>query len=511
MSTYNRPAYVASALGSILAQSHRNLQVILVRDGGTDVRQIVDRFDDPRIVFIDRDVNRGLPYSFNEGLSRARGRYVCYLGDDDLFYRDHVAILVDALETHKDYGLAYTDLYKVHCRIEPDGKRTVLSKNVEISRDFDRWALLQFNHVLHVSLMHRRELLDKIGPCNEKLNVLVDWDLTRKLSFYTDFLHVNRITGEFYASTAKDADRISVRRRKNVNRYIYNLLTIMSTRPTKPWPKVFDLSIILSADGLNAELEESLRRIWSHTFYPYQIYLPLPRADLLRLKTVVPNIVGVPVAPTATADQRIKAAIDCCQGDYIAIVPSNWQIRSDDVAWIEKSLYALINNDDPTEAYELVGSEPWHRGAVFRCEQIRRAQRMCGDMDIWRSVEAAGVKLRPPEMAEWPFQMDNLVTNAQLVEKDGRWLEAARFYELIPQLYHNELWMKGRCANALYHGRRYEQAAEIVGQLNRTRPTVATLLIEARARRKMEDCKSAIRLFKQAQDILEGRELVNAG
>jgi glycosyltransferase involved in cell wall biosynthesis len=164
MSTYNRPEYVGQALESILRQTYGNLQAVVVRDGGQPVREVIGRYTDRRVVFIDRDQNRGLPYSFNEALSHARGEYICYLGDDDLFYPYHVETLMEATRRHPQFGAVYSDLYKAHCRIETDGRRTVLAKNVEISRDFDRFALLQFNHTLHVSLMHRRDLLDRTGP-----------------------------------------------------------------------------------------------------------------------------------------------------------------------------------------------------------------------------------------------------------------------------------------------------------------------------------------------------------
>ncbi len=197
ISTYNRPGFVREAVESILRQTYPNFEIILVRDGGTPVGDIAGEFGDERLIFIDRDQNRGLPYSFNEALARAKGEYVTYLGDDDIYYPNHLDVLVDALEGQDQYGVAYTDLYKVNCRITEDGRRVALSKNVEISRDFSRMTMLRFNHTLHVSLMHERELLERAGGYNEELNVLMDWDLTRKLVFYTDFCMCPRLRVSF--------------------------------------------------------------------------------------------------------------------------------------------------------------------------------------------------------------------------------------------------------------------------------------------------------------------------
>ena len=96
--TYNRPQYLSMALASVLQQSYRNLQVIVINDGGEDVGSIIDSFNDSRLKFINRKENRGKPYSLNEALNQADGKYVAYLDDDDLYYPNHIETLVNTLE-----------------------------------------------------------------------------------------------------------------------------------------------------------------------------------------------------------------------------------------------------------------------------------------------------------------------------------------------------------------------------------------------------------------------------
>jgi len=350
ISTYNRPGFVREAVESILRQTYSNFEIILVRDGGTPVGDVAGEFGDERLIFIDREQNQGKPHSLNEAIDRAKGKYVCYLDDDDIYYPNHIGILVEALESQDECQVAYSDLYKVNCRVMEDSRRIVLSKNVEVSRDFNRMLMLQFNHALHGSLMHRRDLFEKTGKYNEELNVMIDWDMTRRLSFYSDFKHVPKITGEFYAPVPVDSDytwyctpmgdcdRISIKCREDTGEFIRNLLTIRSTRPPKPWPKMQDISLILLAECLDEQLKETLRDIWSHSFYPYQIYLPLPQEDLDRLRTIVPNILGVPVGAQGSQEARVDAVLECCEGDYVAIVPSGFDIARDDRPWIESAL-----------------------------------------------------------------------------------------------------------------------------------------------------------------------------
>ncbi|MHC5059879.1 MAG: glycosyltransferase family 2 protein [Planctomycetota bacterium] len=506
ISTYNRPQYVCEALESILRQTYFNIEIILVRDGGTMVRDVISRFDDSRLIFIDRDENRGLAYSFNEALSRAKGDYICYLGDDDIFYPHHVEVLVNALEGQDEYEVAYSDLYKTHCRIGKNGERIVLSKNVEISRDFSRMTMLRFNHTLHVSIIHRRDLLERAGGYNEDLNVLIDWDLTRRLCFYSDFKHIYNLTGEYYAPVG-DCDRISVTRRRDVVEFARNLLTIRSTRPPKPWPKVADMSIILLAERLDEATKEMLGDIWSHTFYPCQIYLPLPQEDLNRLSTIVPNIIGVPVSAVAGETERLDAALNCCEGDYVAIVPMGFETGGEDFPWIESALWALMNCADPKQAFELPASSRQCWSAVFGRDQLIRARRVAGHLPLVDSILASGIKLRKPEVSEYPLMFDNLMTGAEEIEEQANWPHAAEVFEYLAEHYRNELWMKSRWANALYHTGRHDAAAMISGQVNSERPTVSMLLLEARARRKKDDIWGALELLEKAKQILEGSEL----
>jgi hypothetical protein len=274
----------------------------------------------------------------NEALHQANGKYICYLDDDDRWYSHHIQTLVQALEKNADYGLAYSDLYKVHYRPLPGGRRQILAKNLEISRDFDRMLMFQFNHVLHVSLMHRRDL----------------------------FLHIPSVTGEYYASVG-ECDRISVQQRKDTGSYLRNLLTIRSTRPPKPWPCAKEMAVIVLHDRCDEVLTKSLADLWSHGYYPCRIYIPLPASELDRLQTAVPNIVRVPVSEAAADEgQKIDAVLAVAEGDYLALVPTGLPVEHDQVSFLERSLYPLIQNGEPNVAYEIVEADQHRWGAVFR-------------------------------------------------------------------------------------------------------------------------------------------------
>jgi glycosyltransferase involved in cell wall biosynthesis len=512
--TYNRPQYLPEALNSIFAQTCSDFEIILTRDGGLPVREVVAGFlSDPRLIFVDRDENYGKAYSLNRAMERARGTYIAYLDDDDVWYPHHLSTLTGALMNNPQFGVAYSDLYKAHCRCLPDGRRQVLAKNVEISRDFDRMMLLQFNHALHVSVMHRRDLLNKAGGYNEQLNVLIDWDLTRRLCFYSDFLHVPVVTGQYYAAVGQ-SDRISVQRRKNVSDYLRNLLTIRATRPPKPWPCMKDLAVLVMASRGDETLEQTLQALWSQSFYPRMHYVLLPEGEISRFRTGIPDIVPVPVSDAASEGAWMDTVLDRLSAEYVAVIPAGLRPEHDEIAFLERSLYPLLTGGSGV-AYELVESTPDLWGAVVSRQELLQARRISPSSDVRQSLIKAGIELKKPEFSQYPFQFDNFLTAAAQVEQSGDWDRAAAIYDVLAQDHGNTLWMRTMQANALYQAGRFDQAAALAAELNAAHPTAARLLIEARSHRKQKAYAKAVECYRRAEAILEdnarGREQNNNG
>jgi len=244
--TYNRPDYLKSAVRSVVQQSMNEWELIIVNDGGEDVDPIIDRFCDDRIRYFNRGKNRGKASCLNFGLKQACCKYVAYIDDDDIWYSNHLEVLSRALDENPDVGGVYSDLYAVNfVRDETTGKRYPLHKRIQAARDFNRDALFVKNYVLHVSLMHRKEMALLAGGYDETVSVYIDWNMARKLSFYTDFRHISSVTGEYYLSPFKGgSDRISDLQRKDTKRYAHNLRKIKADLPAEPWPKVDRIAVI---------------------------------------------------------------------------------------------------------------------------------------------------------------------------------------------------------------------------------------------------------------------------
>lgn len=273
ISTYNRPQYLAEAIESVVNQRYQNWELIVLNDGGVDVAEVVDKFADPRIIYVPDTVNRGAARRFNQGLSLARGEYITYLGDDDAFYPNHVEVLAKALDDNPEAALSYSDLYGAFSVADRHtGKRYILDKRISVSRGFNREFMFHHNHILHVSLMHRLDAARRVGGFDENVKVLIEWSLNRRLAFLYDFVHVEVPTGEYHMPVFK-SDRISVRERRNTESYKHNLRKIRCNFPAEPWDKVERIDLIYVVDKWGEALNQHLREIIDNFDHPFYIKL----------------------------------------------------------------------------------------------------------------------------------------------------------------------------------------------------------------------------------------------
>jgi len=195
--THDRPAMLLEALKSILAQTYNAFEILVIDDGSTSVApQIMQLDHGGRIRYVWNGRHRERSFSRNEGLQLARGKYIAYLDDDDLFYPDHLATLVEVLE-QTGCKVAYTDAYRAYQEPTGDGTYVTRKRDLPYSNDFDRNLILINNLLPICCLMHERSCLDSTGLFDETLATHEDWDLLIRLSRSHAPVHIKRVTAEF--------------------------------------------------------------------------------------------------------------------------------------------------------------------------------------------------------------------------------------------------------------------------------------------------------------------------
>lgn len=192
LTTYNRPALLKDALASIDSQVLRDFEVVLVNDHGDPVEVLLEHYGFP-ITYLRQGRNQGPAAARNAAHSLARGHYLVYLDDDDLFLPEHLQILAGALEEHPD-EVVYSDALFIAERIEGES-RHVLGEEQRYPHDlYSHERLLVDNYIPINTFACPRALVAEIGGFDERLSGLEDWDFLLRLAAKVAFQHVRQDT-----------------------------------------------------------------------------------------------------------------------------------------------------------------------------------------------------------------------------------------------------------------------------------------------------------------------------
>jgi len=169
--TRNRPEFLLEALASVATQSHLEMELVLVRDGGTPIqdaaRELLAKLEFPFTLVERDDPPEGLALARDRGIERARGDAIAFLDDDDLWERGHVKQLADALDRDTDTLVAYSDARIVE--IEGGDQRL-------LAVDFNLPLFGRDGFIPPSSFAARREAFDQFGIFDPKMAYSEDWD-----------------------------------------------------------------------------------------------------------------------------------------------------------------------------------------------------------------------------------------------------------------------------------------------------------------------------------------------
>lgn len=114
MPLYNNEKYVIEAIQSVINQTYKDWELIIINDASTDnSKEIVQRFLhkqlDSRIKFIDLENNNGVSFTRNLGIKEAKGEYISFLDSDDLWDKEFLKL--SYLKLKENYKFVYTNFY----------------------------------------------------------------------------------------------------------------------------------------------------------------------------------------------------------------------------------------------------------------------------------------------------------------------------------------------------------------------------------------------------------------
>jgi len=175
MPVYNAERYVADATESILAQTHRDFEFIIINDGSTDDSlRILKKYAaaDSRVRLLSRS-NTGIVEALNEGLSLARGQFIARMDADDLCRRDRFELQLALMEQDPELVV----LGSCALAIDPEGD-ALGHAPVPLSHDeIEARHLRGMSSIYHPAVMMRGEVLRKLGGYRSGTCPCEDFDL----------------------------------------------------------------------------------------------------------------------------------------------------------------------------------------------------------------------------------------------------------------------------------------------------------------------------------------------
>jgi glycosyltransferase involved in cell wall biosynthesis len=193
--TFNREKYLPRAIKSVLNQTYKNLELIIVDDGSTDnTEEIVKGCSDKRIRYYKQELNKGGSAARNVGIKLAKGELISFQDSDDEW-------LPEKLERQvKKFSEVGDDVGVIYCGYETVFERTneVISKSIpdEKGNVYKRMFIGCITGALTV--IARASCFEKAGLFDERMQSCHDWDLWIRVARYYKFDYVPEILAKAY-------------------------------------------------------------------------------------------------------------------------------------------------------------------------------------------------------------------------------------------------------------------------------------------------------------------------
>ena len=175
MPVYNADRYLGSAIESILRQTFKEFEFLIINDASTDRSgKIMGSFSDNRIRVVENETNLGLAQTLNRGIQLAKGEFIARQDADDLSHPERLERQVAFLRAHPGTGLVGTQALI----IDESGRYKRILRHRPHDHVAIKWDLLFDNSFVHTSVMFRNKIVrDTLGGYDPSYVACEDYEL----------------------------------------------------------------------------------------------------------------------------------------------------------------------------------------------------------------------------------------------------------------------------------------------------------------------------------------------
>jgi glycosyltransferase involved in cell wall biosynthesis len=223
MAVYNGEKYLKESIDSIINQTFKNFEFIIINDGSTDGSlKILDSYkDDDRLKVLNNEQNKGLIYSLNRGINEARGIYIARMDADDIAYLNRLEEQVALMDSNKEIAISGGEI-KMFFEGIPFVKRRL--KVPCAYNEIQVESLFQSTFV-HPSIIMRKSVLDKMNlKYEEKYKFAEDYGLWSNIIANNKCINLKKILLNYRVVKQSETRKANkdITQRREVFKLIYN-------------------------------------------------------------------------------------------------------------------------------------------------------------------------------------------------------------------------------------------------------------------------------------------------
>ena len=269
MSVYNGEKYLNEAIDSILGQTFKDFEFLIVNDGSTDkTAEILESYNDPRIKIINNRKNIGLTKSLNIGLRVAKGEYIARQDADDISMPERLKKEVEFLEKHRDYAVVGTFL-----KILNEDSEIIFTLEKPIEDTNIREFLKKDNCIAHGSVMIRKTYLLNVGLYyNEFIEESQDYELWLRISEKYKMYNIP----EYLYMWRNHNENISIKHRNEQKHFVEMIKTQASWKEETKiayYSRKYKFSVLMANYNNSDYIAEAIQSILNQTFKDWELVI----------------------------------------------------------------------------------------------------------------------------------------------------------------------------------------------------------------------------------------------
>ena len=261
MPVYNGKKYLEEAIKSILNQTFRDFEFLIIDDGSTDNSvEIMGLFNDARIRIERNKTNLGLIKTLNKGFGLSKGKYIARMDCDDISLPKRLSVQVNFMEKHPEIGVCGSWIKVIGLRKKFINK--YFQKHEELKAN-----LLFSTSFAHPSVIIRKELIDKYNlEYDEQYKHAEDYELWSRMVGHTNMANINKVLFHYRmhpTSISKKNSSEQVENSNNVRLGLLGKLGLMPSPAEMEIHRLFNCPPSIQAKEFILQLEKWFGKILS--------------------------------------------------------------------------------------------------------------------------------------------------------------------------------------------------------------------------------------------------------